>query len=95
MGLVAPSVSDLPRPRMEVISSALAGGFLTTRPPGKPCQVVFACSWKSGYYRVQAHRDESKMRPCNQDFIWEAADREDGRLAPQKNHIVGTGSQVL
>ena len=28
-------VRDLPRPRLEPVSSALAGGFLTTAPPGK------------------------------------------------------------
>ena len=27
---------DLPRPGLEPVSSALAGGFLTTAPPGKP-----------------------------------------------------------
>ena len=25
------------------MSPALAGGFLTTEPPGKPCQVIFYC----------------------------------------------------
>ena len=28
---------DLPRPGLEPMSPALAGGFLTTAPPGKPC----------------------------------------------------------
>ena len=27
---------DLPRPRLEPVSPALAGGFSTTAPPGKP-----------------------------------------------------------
>ena len=27
---------DLPRPGMEPVSAALAGGFFTTEPPGKP-----------------------------------------------------------
>ena len=27
---------DLPGPRLEPVSPALAGGFLTTAPPGKP-----------------------------------------------------------
>ena len=27
---------DLPRPGMESVSAALAGGFFTTEPPGKP-----------------------------------------------------------
>ena len=29
------------------------------------------------------------------DFIQKAADREDGRLAPQNNHLMGSGYQVL
>ena len=28
---------DLPRPGLEPVSPALAGRFLTTAPPGKPC----------------------------------------------------------
>jgi len=31
-----PPPGDLPDPRMEPVSSALAGGFFTTEPPGKP-----------------------------------------------------------
>ena len=30
---------DLPRPGLEPVSPALAGRFLTTAPPGKPCKV--------------------------------------------------------
>ena len=29
---------DLPRPGLEPMSPALVGGFLTTAPPGKPCE---------------------------------------------------------
>ena len=32
---------DLPRPGLEPVSPALAGGFSTTAPPGKPLQVIF------------------------------------------------------
>ena len=35
-GLPCPSPGDLPNPRTNPSSSALAGGFLTTEPPGKP-----------------------------------------------------------
>ena len=31
------SMWDLPRPGLEPMSPALAGGFSTTAPPGKPC----------------------------------------------------------
>ena len=32
---------DLPGPGLEPVSPALAGGFLTTAPPGKSCRLVF------------------------------------------------------
>ena len=32
---------DLPGPGLEPVSPALAGGFLTTAPPGKPAFVPF------------------------------------------------------
>jgi len=35
-GLPFPSPGDLPDPGMEPTSPALAGGFFTTEPPGKP-----------------------------------------------------------
>ena len=31
---------DLPGPGLEPMSPALAGGFLTTVPPGKPCNFI-------------------------------------------------------
>ena len=31
---------DLPRSGLEPVSPALAGGFLTAVPPGKPCWIV-------------------------------------------------------
>ena len=34
------SVWDLPRPRIEPVSPALAGGFLTTQPPGKSAHSI-------------------------------------------------------
>ena len=34
---------DLPRPGLEPVSPALAGGFSTTTPPGKPLIVVLIC----------------------------------------------------
>ena len=33
---------DLPRPGLEPVSPALAGGFLTTAPPGKPHSILVA-----------------------------------------------------
>ena len=40
MGLVAPRHVDLPRPGIEPKCPALAGGFLTTVPPGKSLGLV-------------------------------------------------------
>ena len=34
---------DLPGPGLEPVSPALAGGFLTTVPPGKPHLISFIC----------------------------------------------------
>ena len=34
---------DLPGPGLEPVSPALAGGFLTTAPPGEPLIVVLIC----------------------------------------------------
>jgi len=36
-GLPFPSPGDLPDPGIKPMSPALAGGFFTTEPPGKPC----------------------------------------------------------
>ena len=35
-GLLFPAQGDLPDPEIELESPALAGGFFTTEPPGKP-----------------------------------------------------------
>ena len=35
---------DLPGPGIEPVSSALAGRFLSTRPPGKPLNISFCFS---------------------------------------------------
>ena len=39
-GLSSPSPADLPDLEMEPVSPALAGGFLTTQPPGSPDFVI-------------------------------------------------------
>ena len=45
IGLVAPQPGDLPRPGIERMSPALAGRFLTTRPPGKPRIFPFSVNY--------------------------------------------------
>ena len=39
-GLPFPSPGDLPRPGIESVSAALAGGFFTTEPPGMPMRCI-------------------------------------------------------
>ena len=46
------SMWDLPRPGLEPASPALAGGFSTTAPPGKPCKCFLKALEKD---RVQAN----------------------------------------
>ena len=41
MGRVASQPVDLPRPGIEPMSPGLAGGFLTTGPPGKSLPFLF------------------------------------------------------
>ena len=43
-GLPFPSPGDLPDPRTEPASPALAGGFFTSEPPGKPIYFFFCSS---------------------------------------------------
>ena len=40
-GLSFPSPEDLPDPEIEPASPALAGGFFTTKPPGKPQDIQY------------------------------------------------------
>ena len=49
---------DLPWPGLEPVSSALAGGFLTTAPPGKPYDEFlrnFPTIFRSGYATSHSH----------------------------------------
>ena len=41
IGLPFHSIENLPNPGIETTSSALAGGFFTTEPPGKPLCCLF------------------------------------------------------
>ena len=43
-GLPFSAPGDLPHPKIEVESPALAGGFFTTEPPGKSISSLSACS---------------------------------------------------
>ena len=45
-----PSLGDLPDPGTEPVSPALAGGFFTTKSPGKlPTEGYFGSTWQSAW----------------------------------------------
>ena len=51
-GLPFPSPGDLPDPGIEHASPALAGGFFTTEPPGKPSPMLETDVILTGSYSV-------------------------------------------
>ena len=65
-GLPFPSPGDLPDPRIEPMSPALAGRFFTTEPPGKPhigfSTVQFSLSVMSD--SLQPHESQHTRPPC-------------------------------
>ena len=46
-GLPFPSLEDLPDSGIVPTSPAMADGFFTTEPPGKPCLLIFRLFWSS------------------------------------------------
>ena len=50
--VVAYGMWDLPGPGIEPVSPALAGGFLSTVPPGKPPKIVFFFNDTYAYYFI-------------------------------------------
>ena len=55
MGLGPPGIWDLPRPGMESMSPALAGGFFTTEPPGRPQNI--------NYFNILTGDPGAEIRP--------------------------------
>ena len=76
---------DLPRPGLEPVSSALAGGFSTTAPPGKPWQEFL---WKKGWERFETEEEKTQMqrrRPCRGEGRgWSYATTAKKCLGPSK-----------
>ena len=58
MGLVAHGMWDLPRPGIELMSPALAGGFLTTGPPGKSKCIIFITTLKFYLFKYKIQWSE-------------------------------------
>ena len=79
-GLPFPSLVALPRPEMELKSSALAGGFFTTVPRGKPHDGILLSDKKKpsaddrlqhGWNLTSCWVEEVKYkRPCIRGFHW-------------------------
>ena len=55
---------DLPGPGLEPVSPALAGGFLTTVPPGKPGTFLF--DWSKEEPRREAQDAAAHVATLNQ-----------------------------
>ena len=73
------------REKVEVENTRTLGGMVLLLPnPSLLC---------SPHRRPVNPRDELLRQ--GRDFIQKAADREDGRLASQNNHLMGSGYQVL
>ena len=62
-GLTFPSPRDLPDPGIEPASPALAGGFFTSEPPGKPCTYLFAAFIKIVIFHFPVPRALSRECP--------------------------------
>ena len=59
---------DLPGPGLKPVSPALAGGFLTTAPPGKPYAVFFTLV-EEGLVSLKISRTADKIRFLNRFFF--------------------------
>ena len=57
---------DLPRPGLEPVSPALAGGFLTTAPPGKPLNLNF-CTAKETINKMKRQLTEWEKIVANKE----------------------------
>ena len=77
-GLPFPLPGDLPNPGTEPMSPALAGGFLTTEPPGKPS---FTCAGTLKLGRVHADHVYNESLCCGCHIIpFVFANKAMGRL---------------
>ena len=75
-----PSLGDIPNPRIEFKSPALAGRFFTTEPPGKPTQRVYyelkiifspqSCGPLEAKPRERQTETEETERPREKDMPW-------------------------
>ena len=71
MGLLFHGMWELPGPGLKPMSSVLAGGFLTTAPPGKSLAGFFFLSSARFYYFFWIDHDDLIFK-----FIWKGKDLE-------------------
>ena len=63
---------DLPGPGLEPVSAALAGGFLTTAPPGKPTShflnIILQSTLKKNFFNLFLFLAALGLRCCSRAF---------------------------
>ena len=72
-GLPFLSPEDLPNPRIKPMSPALAGGFSTTEPPGKPYIMQIICA-NMGMGRARQARTALLTRAIQWQRVWVMGD---------------------
>ena len=80
-GLPYPPSGDLPNPGIEPLSAALAGGFFTAEPPGKPQErpplqmegfSLTAVSGLSTSYAPQLEKESGQIWQDQEDLVFQA-----------------------
>ena len=72
-----PSPGDLPHPGIKLMSPALAGGFFTTEPPGKPSRNISVHHCKPSPSRLPGtQQTPQKDKPTQTPHSRELTDRE-------------------
>ena len=85
----------LPGPGIEPVSSALAGAFLTTGPPGKPsCQLTEDSGELSGhrsryYYKININTGPEQYHPAELSVLMEILHVVSSNMAATSHHYRG------
>ena len=69
-GLPFPSPGDLPDPGIELVSPALAGGFFTTEPPGKPTVLLYSAFFHLRAFSLNIKYSQAILRYAWNWTIW-------------------------
>ena len=80
---------NLPNPGIKPVSPALAAGFFTTEPPGKPMLVPYC----SGFYSFVVYLMEKAMAPHSSTLAWKIPwVGKPGGLPSMGSHRIGHDS---